>query len=40
LLNRNLLVVEIQEKIAKRGQTKGGRVALATWWCSPASWPR
>src|SRR5665213_86745 len=28
LLNRNLLVVEIKEKISKRGQTKGGRVAL------------
>ena len=29
LLNRNLLVVEIKEKMAKRGQTKGGRVQLA-----------
>ncbi len=29
LLNRNLLVVEIKEKIAKRGQTKGGKVSLA-----------
>jgi len=29
LLNRNLLVVEIQEKLGKRGQTKGGKVALA-----------
>ncbi len=29
LLNRNLLVVEIREKVAKRGQTKGGKVALA-----------
>jgi type IV pilus assembly protein PilC len=29
LLNRNLLVVEIKEKISKRGQTKGGKVALA-----------
>jgi type IV pilus assembly protein PilC len=29
LLNRNLLVVEIKEKIAKRGQTKGGKVQLA-----------
>ena len=29
LLNRNLLVVEIKEKLAKRGQTKGGKVALA-----------
>jgi type IV pilus assembly protein PilC len=28
LLNRNLLVVEIKEKMAKRGQTKGGRVQL------------
>lgn len=28
LLNRNLLVVDIREKIAKRGQTKGGKVAL------------
>src|SRR5277367_6104731 len=29
LLNRNLLVVSIQEKIAKRGKTKGGKVGLA-----------
>src|ERR1039458_3994442 len=29
LLNRNLLVVEIKEKMAKRGQTKGGKVLLA-----------
>ena len=29
LLNRNLLVVEIKEKMAKRGQTKGGKVSLA-----------
>ena len=29
LLNRNLLVVSIQEKIAKRGKTEGGKVALA-----------
>ncbi len=29
LLGRNLLVVEIREKIAKKGQTKGGKVALA-----------
>jgi type IV pilus assembly protein PilC len=29
LLNRNLLVVEIQEKLAKRGQTKGGKVLLS-----------
>jgi type IV pilus assembly protein PilC len=29
LLNRNLLVVEIREKIAKKGQTKGGKIALA-----------
>jgi type IV pilus assembly protein PilC len=28
LLNRNMLVVEIKEKISKRGQTKGGKVAL------------
>ena len=28
LLNRNLLVVSIQEKISKKGKTKGGRVAL------------
>lgn len=28
LLNRNMLVVEIREKIAKRGQTKGGKVSL------------
>src|SRR5437660_7611241 len=29
LLNRNLLVVSIQEKIGKKGRTAGGRVALA-----------
>ena len=28
LLNRNLLVVSIQEKISKRGKMKGGKVAL------------
>ncbi|HTL71847.1 MAG TPA: type II secretion system F family protein [bacterium] len=28
LLNRNLLVVDIREKIAKKGQTKGGKVGL------------
>ena len=29
LLGRNLLVVEIREKVAKKGQTKGGKVSLA-----------
>lgn len=29
LLNRNLLVVSIQEKVAKKGRTSGGKVALA-----------
>jgi type IV pilus assembly protein PilC len=29
LLNRNLMVVSIQEKIAKKGRTSGGKVALA-----------
>ena len=29
LLNRNMLVVSIQEKVAKQGRTSGGRVALA-----------
>ena len=29
LLNRNLLVVSIQEKISRRGKTKGGKVSLA-----------
>ena len=29
LLNRNLLVVSIQEKMGKKGRTAGGRVALA-----------
>ncbi|MGP8201347.1 MAG: type II secretion system F family protein [Limisphaerales bacterium] len=29
LLNRNLMVVSIQEKISKKGQTSGGRVPLA-----------
>src|SRR2546429_189393 len=29
LLNRNLLVVSIQEKIGKKGKTAGGRVGLA-----------
>jgi type IV pilus assembly protein PilC len=28
LLNRNLLVISIQEKISKKGKTKGGKVAL------------
>ncbi len=31
LLNRNLLVVSIQEKISRRGKTKGGKVGLADW---------
>ena len=29
LLNRNLLVVSIQEKVSKKGKTKGGKVSLA-----------
>ena len=29
LLNRNLLVLSIQEKVGKKGRTKGGKVALA-----------
>jgi len=29
LLNRNLLVLSIQEKVAKQGRTRGGHVALA-----------
>ncbi len=29
LLNRNLLVVSIEEKLGKKGRTSGGRVALA-----------
>jgi type IV pilus assembly protein PilC len=29
LLNRNLLVVSIQEKVGRKGRTSGGRVALA-----------
>src|SRR5213593_4146228 len=29
LLNRNMLVVSIQEKIGKKGKTSGGSVALA-----------
>src|SRR4249920_413786 len=29
LLNRNLLVVSIQEKVAKKGKTAGGKVPLA-----------
>jgi len=29
LLNRNLLVVSIQEKVGKKGKTSGGSVALA-----------
>src|SRR6201988_636569 len=29
LLNRNMLVVSIQEKIGKKGKTSGGKVALA-----------
>src|SRR6202789_4078030 len=29
LLNRNLLVVSIQEKVGKKGRTSGGKVALS-----------
>src|SRR3984885_12731705 len=29
LLNRNLLVVSIQEKVGKKGKTSGGKVTLA-----------
>src|SRR5208283_6207116 len=29
LLNRNLLVLSIQERIGRKGKTKGGRVSLA-----------
>src|SRR3954467_14288993 len=29
LLNRNLLVVSIQEKLSRKGKTAGGKVALA-----------
>ncbi len=29
LLNRNLLVLSIQERVGKRGKTKGGKVSLA-----------
>src|ERR1044071_8745466 len=29
LLNRNLLVISIQEKIGKKGRTSGGKVALS-----------
>src|SRR3974390_1701872 len=29
LLNRNLLVISIQEKVGKKGRTSGGKVALA-----------
>src|ERR1039457_7688013 len=29
LLNRNMLVLSIQEKVAKQGRTSGGRVGLA-----------
>src|SRR6478609_11907135 len=29
LLNRNMLVVSIQEKVGKKGRTSGGSVALA-----------
>src|SRR5512141_2455290 len=29
LLNRNMLVLSIQEKVGKQGRTRGGRVALA-----------
>ena len=31
LLNRNLLVVSIQEKIGKKGRTAGGTVRWQTW---------
>jgi len=29
LLNRNMLVLSIQEKVGKQGRTSGGKVALA-----------
>ena len=29
LLNRNLLVISIQERVGKKGKTKGGKVRLA-----------
>jgi len=38
LLNRNLLVVEIREKMTKRGQTRGGRVQLADLVVFTGSW--
>ena len=48
LLNRNLLVVSIQEKVGKKGKTSGGKVALqdlvmftrqlATMMASAPSW--
>jgi type II secretory pathway component PulF len=39
LLNRNLLVVSIQEKVGKKGKTSGGRWPSKIWSFSPASWP-
>ncbi len=39
LLNRNMLVVEIKEKMAKKGQTKGVRSPWPTSSSSPASSP-
>ena len=38
LLNRNLLVVSIQEKVGKKGRTGGGKVAWLTWLYLPANW--
>jgi type II secretory pathway component PulF len=37
LLNRNLLVVSIQEKVGKKGKTSGGKVGLMDLVISPGS---
>jgi type II secretory pathway component PulF len=38
LLNRNLLVISIEERLSKRGRTSGGRVACMTWSSLRGNW--
>ena len=40
LLNRNLLVVSIQEKFARKGRTSGGKVSLADQVIFTGNWRR
>jgi type II secretory pathway component PulF len=40
LLNRNMLVVSINEKLSKKGRTGGGKLALSDLVILPGNWPR